>query len=132
MKFFSLKGDTRKNPVCVSPWSFMHLYSGIISIVFNIYILKLNGFFVILFFYNMIHILYEIFDYLLTYNKFLYKLIKIKKDCSILNSICDSVIYCIGLLIGYYLFYIKKYTFFRIVVILYVFSFYMFYKYLFL
>ena len=105
MLFFSLLDSKKKNSV-ITPWTFMHIYSGIFFSLFTFQHTKLtarNSFIL----YSFIHFLYECKDFYLTYvsnfkvtNKNnLYGLFS--NNNSIINSISDQIFGMIGWYIGY-------------------------------
>lgn len=109
--------DTIEDPCCLTPWSIIHFLLGIGFIILNLKFVQIQNFWNIFIFYNVIHLIYEIKDYNTGIN---YKFRETIKNIlgksivnwsinnSIVNSVCDQVVFAIGLLLGYHLFYIKK------------------------
>ena len=113
MKVFGLE-DTVEQPVLIT-------YASLIHFIFAIYFAwviyplfdKKNSFVKGFILYNILHLLYELKDYILSYNKnvsdYLERginnsiLIKWSKENSIENSVADTIISIIGYIVGYYL-----------------------------
>ena len=97
--FFISNGDTINKPSCITPWSFIHLYSGFIFYLTMKLLFPKLTFINILISWIIIHTLYEIKD-ILYYFK-----IKLASDYwgnnSIMNSLFDTIFALIGLYIGY-------------------------------
>ena len=112
MKVLGLN-DTVEKPVLITYASLIHFLSGL-YFAWVIYPLldKKNSFVKGFILYNILHFLYELKDYILSYNKnvsnYLERrvnnsLIKWSKENSIENSVADTFVTIIGYILGYYL-----------------------------
>lgn len=101
MKYNFIKnGDSKYNATFITPWSFIHLYSGFFGIILTNYT-KMDKKFSILFLV-LIHTIYELKD---LYFSYLYKGQKTKisewsKKNSLFNSIGDTLFFILGIFIG--------------------------------
>jgi len=109
--------DAIETPCCLTPWSIIHFLVGLCFIILNLKFVKIQNFWNIFIFYNIIHLIYEIKDYNTSINYNFRKSIQqiLGKhfanwsiNNSIINSICDQVVFSIGLLLGHHIFYTKK------------------------
>lgn len=117
--YFISHRDNLNNNACITPWSIIHFLSGIMLIILNILVFKINTFWKIFIIYNLLHLIYEIKDYCMTNYQGMRNYVKININeslakwsitNSVVNCYCDQIIFCCGLLFGYYIFYIKKLT----------------------
>tara|TARA_B100000131_G_C18048687_1_gene585486 strand:- start:704 stop:1138 length:435 start_codon:yes stop_codon:yes gene_type:complete len=112
MKVFGLN-DTVEQPVLITYASLIHFLSALYfaCVIYPLFDKK-NSFVKGFILYNILHLLYELKDYILSYNKnvsdYLERridksVIKWSKENSIENSVGDTIVTIIGYIIGYYL-----------------------------
>lgn len=117
--------DNPNNHTCLTPWSLIHFISGFFLVILNIFTFNSNNFWAIFVIGNILHLIYEIRDYAMTKSKKLRKRVenKLNKVFSenvteslitwsitntIVNCICDQIVFALGICAGFYLFYVKK------------------------
>lgn len=101
--------DTREKPVLFTPWSVVHFLSGMLfTALFSLFIKNKKLVVVIT---NILHILYELFDFLGTYVSWfkpfhdsIYEIAKIPDNTylwsnSVLNSVGDLISFALGQLL---------------------------------
>ena len=106
--------DTNENPHLITPATLVHFMSGVYFswVIYPLFDKKNNfvrGFII----YNIIHFIYELKDFTISYNSkvsdYLDRildnsiLVKWAKENSIYNSIADQLFSAIGYIVGYYL-----------------------------
>jgi hypothetical protein len=89
--------DSRENPYIITPWTLIHIMTGIVSgVIFLIFKIK---FYYAVVIYFIIHGVYEIKDYIGTH----YKINgEIKLDNSVANSIADQFFSVLAFSLTYY------------------------------
>ena len=108
--------DTNENPHLITPATLVHFMSGIYFswVIYPLFDKKndfVRGFII----YNIIHFIYELKDFTISYNSkvsdYLERvtrnrstLIRWSKENSLYNSIADQLFSAIGYIVGYYLF----------------------------
>jgi len=117
--------DNPDNHTCLTPWSLIHFISGFLLVIFNIFTFNSNSFWTIFVIGNIIHLIYEIRDYYMTKSKKLrnkvenklnnffsdkvtHSLITWSITNTVVNCVCDQIVFTLGICLGYYLFFVKK------------------------
>ena len=118
--------DDKENPACITPWSFIHLYSGFIFYLTLKYLYPKLSLLTIFIIWVILHTIYEIKDLLSYFKIYVYEDKKWNNN-SVINSVFDTIFAIFGLLIAYYI-NINTTNFYFINIILYILFIYYFIK----